>query len=208
MVEAQKSTQFIGKADARGGDSRDQMRRVKETPATPEQKQFHNRYQAEMNRAYEAEKAANQHARDRMKGLTAPELRKVGAKQLIWGWGLSIFNAIGAGFGWLGGVGVVAGMGALTQAAAGTAIASAMGIATVGSILAVPIGVVGGAVAGAELARFVYHKFARKFDTSLPRLDKTDRILGDLFAVSGWTPPMVAGVRNIFEGYNSMKSIQ
>lgn len=210
MVETQKPGQhFFAKADARAVDTRDQFRRVKESPIAPEQKQFHDRYQVEMKRAYEAEKAANQHARDRMKGLTAPELRKLGIKQLVWGWGLSALNAIGVGFGWLGGVGVVAGMGALTQAAAaGTTLASALGIATVASLAAVPIGVVGGAVAGAELARFVYDKFARKYDTSLPQLDKADRILGDVFAISGWTPPMVAGVRNIFEGYNNMKSIQ
>lgn len=209
MVEAQKSPQFAGKADARFVNSPEQSRQMKESPATPEQKQFHDRYQVEMKRAHEAEKAANQHARDRLKGLTAPELRKIGAKQLLWGLGLSSLNYIGMGIGWLGGVATVFGVGGLAaNAAAGTAIASALGIAAIGSIAAVPIGILGGAVAGAELSRHIYNKFARKYDTSLPTLDKTDRIIGDIFSVSGWTPPMVAGVRNIFDGYNQMKSIQ
>lgn len=174
----------------------------KEVKQNPEQKQFYDRWQKETAQAYQSEKIANQQARDRLKGLTASELRKVGAKQLLWGWGLSFINVCSAG---IGGVGGFFGTAAAIAAVAGSAsVAPFIGGAVIGTA-----GLVGGAVLGAEIVRSIYEKVVRKFDNSLPTLDKNDRALGDaLSVVAGWNPPMVAGARNIFEGYNQMKSIQ
>jgi hypothetical protein len=172
----------------------------KEVRISPEQQQFFNRYQQEAKKANDAERSANQHARDRMQQLDAPTLRKIGAKQLVWGFGLSFINGVGMAVGAVGGAW---GVGTLVAAVGASAFAVFNSAWIAGGV-----GLVGGAVAGAELVRVVYEKFARKLDTSLPKLDQTDRILGDVFAVSGWTPPMIAGVRNIFDGYNNMKSIQ
>lgn len=178
-----------------------QISQNKEAAAPNEQqKVFYEHWKQEAARANQAEKVANQHARDRMKGLTAPELRKIGAKQLLWGWGLSFINGIGMFGGWVGGI------------VGGQAIGTAIGLSATGAFLgSVGLGVagiVGGAVAGSEVVRVVYEKFARKMDTSLPALDKNDRIIGDVLSLSFVTPPMVAGARNVFEGYNQMKSIQ
>lgn len=184
--------------------------RGKEKKASPEQHQFYEAWQREAARAYEAEKAANQYARDRMKGLTAPELRKIGAKQVAWGLGLSVLNGVGGALGWLGGVGVTLGTGALAaHATAGTLIGTALNIAAIGSIAAPFVGAAVGVVAGAELAGYVYDKVVRKLDKQLPALDKTDKVVGGALALVGtWTPPMIAGIRNLFDGYNNMKSIQ
>lgn len=172
----------------------------KEQSVSPEQRQFHEAWQREAARATQAEKIANQQARDRLKGLTAPELRKIGAKQLLWGMGLNFINVTGEFVGIVGGV---LGAGAAVASLGASELAvMAVGVAGGG------VGGVLGAVAGAEIVRFIYEKLARKVDKSLPKLDSNDRLLGDIFAVSTWNPPMVAGVRNIFEGYNQMKSIQ
>ncbi|MBP9814353.1 hypothetical protein KBC80_04170 [Candidatus Woesebacteria bacterium] len=165
-----------------------------------QQKVFYEHWKQEAARATQAEKVANQQARDRMKGLTAPELRKIGAKQLLWGWGLSFINGVGAFVGWAGG-----GLG-------GHAIGTALGMSAIGagamSMGLGVVGVVGGAVAGSELVGYIYDKLANKFDNTLPKLEKEDKLLGGIFAMAGWTPPMVAGARNVFEGYNQMRSIQ
>lgn len=185
--------------------------RGKEQSVSPEQQQFHEAWQREAARATQAEKLANQQARDNLKNLNAVELRNIGFKQVLWGTGLSILNGIGAGIGALGGFGVWTGTSwlAVSAASAGSVFAGALGVASVVSIGAIPLGLFGGAVAGAEVTRYVYNKFVRKVDTSLPKLDKTDRVAGDLFALSGFgNAPLVAGVRNIFEGFSQMKALQ
>lgn len=167
------------------------------------QKEFLNRYNTELNRAAQAEKVANQQARDRLKGLSAAELRKIGAKQLLWGWGLSFINVAGVV---IGGVGLGFGTAAVATTLGASALVAGAAAFTVGAV-----GYIGGAIAGSELVRSIYEKFSRKTDKSLPQLDKDDRLLGNaLSVVTGgtWNPAMVAGVRNIFEGYNNMKSIQ
>lgn len=178
-----------------------QISQNKEAAAPNEQqKMFYEHWKQEAARANQAEKVANQHARDRMKGLTAPELRKIGAKQMLWGWGLSFMNSVGAVAGWLGGT--------LGAQAVGSALGMSATAAFLGSVGMGAVGVVGGAVAGAELVGYIYDKYVSKFDNTLPKLEKEDKLLGGIFAMAGWTPPMVAGARNVFEGYNQMKSIQ
>lgn len=194
--------QFTGNADVRRQNAPRELPRVNESRPSPEQAQFYNRYQAELTRAQMSERQANREARNKMMGLTAPELRKIGTKQVLWGFGLSFLDAVGGGLGILTG-----GLGAY-------GISSLLGlgavVTSIGVVGAAGIGYVGGAVAGAELVRHIYERYARKIDTSLPPLDHSDRVLGNVLAplTLTWTAPMVAGVRNIFDGYNNMKSIQ
>lgn len=183
------------------GEQLQQIAKGKEQKASPEQRQFHDAWQREAARAQQAEKQANQHARDRLKGLTAPELRKIGVKQLAWGVGLSFVNGIGGALGAIATGGVAYGIGTAIGWTSAVALGAAMGPAILGAV--------GGVVAGSEFVGYVYDKYIRKFDTTLPLLDKTDKLIGGALALTGpWTPPMIAGVRNIFDGYNNMKSIQ
>ena len=109
---------------------------------TNENKQaFYSQWQKEAHRAQQAEKVANQHARDRLQGLSAPELKRAGAKQILYGWGLSIVHGIGVGLGYLGGVGVALGTSALIGASA-PAWAAGIGIAAIGG------GLLGGWIGG------------------------------------------------------------
>lgn len=195
-------TQYVGKADVRQLKDSDTKQNAQEKRVGPEQQRFFDRYQRELSVAHTAEREANRAARDRLKALSAPELRKIGAKQLAWGWGLSFINAVGGGLGAL--------VGGLSAYGIGSAVGLGAAATVVGVWGAAGVGLIGGAVAGAELVHYVYHRFIRKYDSSLPKLDKTDRILGDILAplTMSWTSPMVAGVRNIFDGYNNMKSIQ
>lgn len=183
-----------------------QISQNKETAAPNEQqKVFYEHWKQEAARAHQSEQVANQHARDRMKGLTAPELRKIGAKQLLWGWGLSFLNAVGGGLGFGSGMLAAGGLGSLAASAGSGALGIALGISAVATPFVLGAA---GVVAGAEFAGYVYEKLAMKYDKDLPKLDSTDKILGGVFSFSGLTPPMIAGARNIFEGYNQMKSIQ
>lgn len=170
-----------------------------------QQKVFYERWQQETSKAQHAEQVANQHARDRLKGLSAPELRRLGAKQLLWGAGLAPLNMIGFGIGAGGGLLAGAGLGSLAASAGSGALAIALGISAVAAPFVLGAG---GVVAGAELAGYIYDKVATKYDKSLPKLDTTDKVLGGVFSFSGATPPMIAGARNVFEGYNQMKVIQ
>lgn len=180
----------------------------KEVKQNPEQKQFYDRWQKETAQAYQSEKIANQQARDRLKGLTAPELRRIGAKQALWGFGLSPLNAICGFLGVGSGFGIGMGLGSLASSAGSGALGIALGISAVSMPFVLGAA---GVVAGAELARYIYEKVARKMDTNLPKVEKSDRIIGDIapfvFSSVG-NAPLVAGARNIFEGYNQMKSIQ
>lgn len=201
--------QYVGKADFR-------LKQVAEAPITKEagmsaeQKQFYDRYQTELKRAKDDEQAANQHARDRLKGLSAPELRRAGLKQVLWGWGLSVMDGIGAGLATMstyalgaGALALGAGALAISTPAIATALTVAGGVALAASI---PMALVG-SIGGAELAGIVYNKFIRPRDKdlrALPQLDKTDWVLGGIL----FTPPFIAGLRNIFEGFNRMDSQQ
>ncbi len=184
-----------------------QIAQNKEVAATSEQQKiFYEHWKQEAARATQAEKMANQQARDRMKGLTAPELRKIGAKQLAWGVGLYPLNIVWGLLGFGGGGVVGYGLATLAGSVGSGALAATLGLSAVAAPF---IGVAGGVVAGAEFAGYVYDKFVTKYDKTLPKLDKIDKVAGGALSLFGvWTPPMVAGARNVFEGYNQMKSIQ
>lgn len=171
---------------------------------SPEQQQFFDRYQTELKQAKDAEQAANQRARDRMKGLLPSELRRAGFKQALWGAGLYVLDGVGAALGGLsayaagaGALALGAGALAVSAPAIATALTVAGGVALVASI---PMAIAGH-IGGAELAGYVYNKYIRPRDKelqALPKLEKMDWILGGVVV----TPPFVAGLRNIFEGFN------
>lgn len=149
--------------------------------------------------ASESEAEANHLAREKMKSLSSREVAGIGTKQVLYGWALSVLHGIGsvlgAGLGIVGG-GLIGGtVGAISTAEFGPG-------AVMGAAVGAFAGSVGGYQVGVEAAGWAYNRFIRKMDVTLPPLEKIDWFVGQ---VPGFNPPIIAGIRNMIDGFFGMR---
>lgn len=176
---------------------------------------FFERWKHELDRAMKSIDEADREARQKLATLNADVLRRAGLRETAYGIALTSLNVITAGFG--------AGLGLLGGAAGGAAVGAAIGGiggalgmlptgpgtipafllgAAVGGYSGLIAGGVAGSVlgnqVGVELAGWAYSKFVRKLDPETQPLTKIDWIVGQ---VPGLNPPIVGGIRTMFEGF-------
>lgn len=176
---------------------------------------FFERWKVELKKVSDGINEADREARVKLQTLNADVLRRAGLKETAYGVALTSLSTatagLGAGIGMLGGavggglaggaIGGLAGLAGFSPTGPGAIPASVLGIATgayTGFIGGAFAGSAAGYYAGVELSGWVYSKFIRKMDTELQPLAKIDWVLGQ---VPGLNPPIVGGMRNMFEGF-------
>lgn len=176
---------------------------------------FFERWKMEWDKALTSIDQADREAKSKLLTLNADVLRRVGFRQTIYGVALTSIQTatagLGAGVGFvagaLGGGAVGAGIGGVVGTLASSELGPGMaGGAFVGGATGLFVGSwmggVGGSVAGyyagVELAGWAYNKFVRKIDPEQIPLSKFDWLIGQ---VPGLNPPIVGGIRNMFEGF-------
>lgn len=176
---------------------------------------FFDRWKREWDRAYKSIDEADREARQKLATLNADVLRRAGLKETAYGVLLTSLSTatagFGAGLGMLGGavggglaggaIGGLAGLAGFSPTGLGAIPASILGIATgayTGFIGGAFAGSAVGYYAGVELSGWAYNKFIRKMDTELQPLAKIDWLVGQ---VPGLNPPIVGGIRTMFEGF-------
>ncbi|MDP1722156.1 MAG: hypothetical protein Q8L37_03025 [Candidatus Gottesmanbacteria bacterium] len=189
------------------------------TPERAEKKnfaeRFFERWNTELKKVSDGINEADREARLKLQTLNADVLRRAGLKETAYGIALTSLSTatagFGAGLGALGGavggglaggvIGGLAGLAGFSSTGPGAIPASVLGFGAglytgfIGGGLA---GSAAGYYAGVELSGWVYSKFIRKMDTELQPLAKIDWFLGQ---VPGLNPPIVGGLRNMFEGF-------
>lgn len=176
---------------------------AKENP----QQRFYERFWHWLTDASDAERRANEEARAKLRELSAPELKRIGAKQTVYGVALSSLHWVGYQLGAIGGLaagGVIGGVGGAIGAAIGSVELGPAAIfgAAAGGVVGTVVGSLAGYQLGVEAAGIVYNKFIRKLDVTLPPLEKVDWLVGQL---PPFNPPFIAGVRNLIDGFLGMK---
>lgn len=176
---------------------------------------FFERWNVELKKVSDGINEADREARLKLQTLNADVLRRAGLKETAYGIALTSLSTatagFGAGLGMLGGavggglaggaIGGLAGLAGFSPTGPGAIPASVLGIATgaySGLISGAFVGSAAGYYAGVELSGWVYDKFIRKMDSELQPLAKVDWVIGQ---VPGLNPPMVGGIRNMFEGF-------
>lgn len=176
------------------------MSEIGEHPGNPERsergKRLESKWREELAAADAKEAEAQSSAREQLRNLSSTDLMKIGSKQVLYGYGLSVLH----GAGMLLGAAVGAGTGALIGGVGGAVSSSELGPA--GAVVGGSFGMIAGSVigyqAGVEMAGWAYNKFIRKIDTELPKLKTVDWIIGQ---VPGFNPPIMAGFRHLIDGF-------
>lgn len=176
---------------------------------------FFDRWKREWDKAYKSIDEADRDARQKLATLNADVLRRAGLRETAYGFALTSLNVATAGFG--AGLGMLGGAvgGAATGAVLG-GIGGVLGMLPTGPgtipafLFGAAVGGYGGLIAGGvagsvlgnyvgvELAGWAYSKFVRKLDTEAQPLTKIDWLVGQ---VPGLNPPIVGGIRTMFEGF-------
>lgn len=169
---------------------------------------FYERWWREYVVTSDAEKKVNEEARLKMRELSAPELTRIGFKQVLYGYALTAIHGVGSALG--GALGFVTG-GLVGGAAGGVGAAlaaaeippAAIGIGILGAGIGAVTGSLVGWQLGVEAAGLAYNKYIRKLDRDLPPLETVDWVVGQ---VPGFNPPIISGIRNIIDGFFGLKN--
>lgn len=171
------------------------------------QERFYEQWWHWLTESSTEEKRANKEARVKLRELSAPELKRIGAKQTLYGAALGSLHWVGYQLGAIGGFVGGAAVGGVAGAVTGLVSTAELGPAAIagaaiGSTVGLFVGALGGYQLGVEAAGVVYNKFIRKLDVTLPPLEKVDWLVGQL---PPFNPPFIAGVRNLIDGFIGMK---